>query len=334
MLASAHGAAPLLSLLIHNLTAVLVDGSTSDTAPPTTSSSTRSERIPIPEGIVFGTAWRGDATATMAWAAFNAGFRAFDTANQPCHYNESALGDVVRMAADNGVPRKDLWLQTKFTHPSGHSAPKQGSKEADGESPGPVSTPYNFSVSTEDQVQESFRSSLEHLGTSYVDALILHAPLGRGGQLADSDWRAWRSMETLALSGQARVLGVSNVNAAQLRLLLASRNASGNLDDTIRVRPALVQNRCWASRHWDVEVRSLCAEHGLIYQGFSLLSHGVNGQVLSGDKSHRLKTIAAKAHISDASPSRALTTEQVTAATQSHQICHKTGRNNNLFRVA
>jgi len=33
-----------------------------------------------------------------------------------------------------------------------------------------------------------------------------------------------------------------------------------------------VQNRCYAVQGWDASVREFCAEHGIIYQGFSLLT--------------------------------------------------------------
>jgi diketogulonate reductase-like aldo/keto reductase len=57
-------------------------------------------------------------------------------------------------------------------------------------------------------------------------------------------------------------LGVSNVTATQLRELLEFAN----------VRPTYVQNRCYAQTGWDAEVRAICREHGLVYQGFSLLT--------------------------------------------------------------
>ena len=38
------------------------------------------------------------------------------------------------------------------------------------------------------------------------------------------------------------------------------------------VAPAFVQNRCYAARGWDREVRAVCDDHGLVYQGFSLLT--------------------------------------------------------------
>ena len=39
-----------------------------------------------------------------------------------------------------------------------------------------------------------------------------------------------------------------------------------------RVRPRFVQNRCYAARGWDRDVRAYCAANGLVYQGFSLLT--------------------------------------------------------------
>jgi len=40
-----------------------------------------------------------------------------------------------------------------------------------------------------------------------------------------------------------------------------------------------VQNRCFATVGWDKEVREICQGHGIIYQGFSLLT--ANRRVLA-----------------------------------------------------
>jgi hypothetical protein len=40
----------------------------------------------------------------------------------------------------------------------------------------------------------------------------------------------------------------------------------------------VVQNRCYAALGWDKEVREICQTHGIIYQGFSLLT--ANREVL------------------------------------------------------
>jgi diketogulonate reductase-like aldo/keto reductase len=38
------------------------------------------------------------------------------------------------------------------------------------------------------------------------------------------------------------------------------------------VKPAFVQNRCYAREGWDRAVRDVCRSHGVMYQGFSLLT--------------------------------------------------------------
>ena len=76
-------------------------------------------------------------------------------------------------------------------------------------------------------------------------------------------------MEGIHASGRARFLGISNVTAEQLEVLCQEA----------RVRPRFVQNRCFAAAGWDRRVREFCAAHGLVYQGFSLLT--ANRQILA-----------------------------------------------------
>jgi diketogulonate reductase-like aldo/keto reductase len=76
-------------------------------------------------------------------------------------------------------------------------------------------------------------------------------------------------MEAIQASGRARAVGVSNFSREQLEALCTQAV----------VRPRCVQNRCFASMGWDREVRAFCATHGLIYQGFSLLT--ANRQALA-----------------------------------------------------
>jgi len=76
-------------------------------------------------------------------------------------------------------------------------------------------------------------------------------------------------MESLQKSGKARLIGVSNVSLEQLETLYGAA----------AVKPAIVQNRCFARDGWDADVRAFCRRHGLLYQGFSLLT--ANGRELS-----------------------------------------------------
>ena len=65
------------------------------------------------------------------------------------------------------------------------------------------------------------------------------------------------------------MIGISNITAGQLTELCEQAN----------VKPMVVQNRCFATVGWDKEVREICQAHGIIYQGFSLLT--ANRRVLA-----------------------------------------------------
>jgi diketogulonate reductase-like aldo/keto reductase len=196
--------------------------------------------------FLYGTAWKEDETRRLTELALQQGFRGIDTANQRRHYHEAAVGQAVTAAVQAGaVARADLFLQTKFTF-------RRGQDDR---------LPYDPAAPIATQVEQSFASSLEHLGTEVIDSYLLHGPTLRAG-LAPDDWEAWRAMEALHESGQARLLGVSNVSLDQLRRLCAGA----------RVPPRFVQNRCYASQGWDRQVRQFCADNGLVYQGFSLLT--------------------------------------------------------------
>jgi diketogulonate reductase-like aldo/keto reductase len=196
--------------------------------------------------FLYGTAWKEDQTQRLTELALRQGFRGIDTANQRRHYHEAAVGQAIAAAVESGlVARDDLFLQTKFTFRDGQDH----------------RLPYDPKAPIRDQVEQSFASSLAHLGTDVIDSYLLHGPTQRSG-LAPADWEAWRAMEAIHHSGRARLLGVSNVTLEQLQ-----RFCQG-----ARVPPRFVQNRCYAARGWDRLVREFCADNGLLYQGFSLLT--------------------------------------------------------------
>jgi diketogulonate reductase-like aldo/keto reductase len=195
--------------------------------------------------FIYGTAWKKEATADLVRTAVSAGFRAVDTANQPRHYQEPLAGEALEALAAGGVPRDSLFLQTKFTPINGHDH----------------RVPYDRHADLTTQVRQSFDSSLSHLKTGQVDSYLLHGPYSFP-DLGNEDWEVWRAIEEIHDSGKARMIGISNVNAGQLATLVAKA----------RVKPMVVQNRCFANRGWDREVREICRAHGIMYQGFSLLT--------------------------------------------------------------
>lgn len=207
------------------------------------------ERIPR---FLYGTAWKEDQTQRLTRLALEQGFCDIDTANQRKHYHEAAVGQAIQsMIAEGLVCREDLFLQTKFTFQSGQDH----------------RLPYDPHSPISLQVEQSFASSLEHLGTETIDSYVLHGPTRRIG-LTSEDWAAWRAMEAIHDSGRVQMLGVSNVTVEQLK----------SLCQAARIRPRFVQNRCYAVQGWDRDVREFCRGHGLIYQGFSLLT--ANREVL------------------------------------------------------
>ena len=200
--------------------------------------------VPIPS-FMYGTAWKKEATKQLVELAVASGFRAIDTANQLIHYDEALVGEALQALEKKGIRRDTLFLQTKFTSAGGQDH----------------RTPYDPSADLTTQVRQSFDSSLTHLCTEYVDSYVLHGPHHRRG-LGEADWEVWAAMEGLYQSGETKMIGISNVTAGQLTELCEQAN----------VKPMVVQNRCFAVLGWDREVREICQAHGIIYQGFSLLT--------------------------------------------------------------
>jgi diketogulonate reductase-like aldo/keto reductase len=217
---------------------------------------------PVPE-FLYGTAWKEDRTPALTELALRMGFRGIDTANQRRHYFEAGVGQGLAAAYGAGiVTRADLFLQTKFTYQGGQDQ----------------RLPYDPRADLSTQVAQSMASSLEHLGTDHVDSYVLHGPASGYGW-SDDDAEVWAAMVKERAAGRTRLLGVSNVSLRHLQQMAASGAEA----------PGFVQNRCFARLGWDRDVRALCLDRKIVYQGFSLLT--ANPEVLG----HPLvATIAAR----------------------------------------
>src|SRR5271156_5121325 len=204
--------------------------------------------LPIPD-FLYGTAWKEERTPALVELALRMGFRGIDTANQRRHYFEAGVGQGLAAAYRAGVvTRAELFLQTKFTYRPGQDH----------------RLPYDSAARLTVQVAQSMASSLEHLGTDYVNSYVLHGPSsGRGW--TDADAEVWEAMRKERDAGRTQLLGVSNVSLRHLEQMADIHNEA----------PAFVQNRCFARLGWDREVRTFCRERKIIYQGFSLLTANV-----------------------------------------------------------
>jgi diketogulonate reductase-like aldo/keto reductase len=213
--------------------------------------------------FLYGTAWKEDRTPALTELALRMGFRGIDTANQRRHYFEAGVGQGLAAAYGAGVvTRADLFIQTKFTDQRGQDH----------------RLPYDPAADLSMQVAQSMASSLEHLGTDHVDSYVLHGPASGYGW-TDEDAEVWAAMVRERDAGRTWLLGVSNVSLRHLEQMVVGGAEA----------PAFVQNRCFAQRGWDREVRAFCRERTIVYQGFSLLT--ANPEVL---RSRLVAGIAAR----------------------------------------
>lgn len=206
--------------------------------------------------VGFGTAGLGDRTAVSVGAALAAGYRLLDSAQAREWYREDLVGAALEATA---LPRESVFVTTKI-HPRhlGYA-----------------------------QTAERVAVSLRELQVDCVDLLLLHYPACWGdlcgGETPAGTWRdSWRALEAAKAAGQARALGVSNFDAAQLRELLQwakeppdvvqahsdpfsqARPPAPSLLAPVHAltRPVMPQNR---------ELQRVCAEHGVVFQAYSSL---------------------------------------------------------------
>ncbi|WP_296102755.1 aldo/keto reductase [uncultured Corynebacterium sp.] len=137
-----------------------------------------------------------DQTADAVAHAIEAGYRHIDTAQ--AYFNEEAVGEGIRRS---GIDRDQLFLTTKVWLDS-----------------------YG-----EDVTYESVKTSLDKLGTDYVDLMLLHQPF-------NDVYGAWKALERAQKEGLIRSIGVSNFTPSRLHDL-GSFNSAYPVVNQIEINP-------------------------------------------------------------------------------------------------
>jgi len=239
--------------------------------------------------LIYGTAWKKEATTPLVVKAVLAGFRGIDTACQPKHYYEPGVGEALRiLSKDHGISREELFIQTKFTSLNGQD---------------PKSVPYDKNADLPTQVQQSMAKSLENLGVSFVDSLVMHSPM----RTLPATLQVWREFEKFVRDGKVKQLGLSNCyDLDVLKGVFAEAS----------VKPSVLQNRFYSDSDYDRDIRKFCAAKGIMYQSFWTLT--ANG--------HHLQSMA----ILSAAQRRGITPAEVwfRYLVQRHNIVVLTGTKN------
>jgi len=239
--------------------------------------------------LIYGTAWKKEATTPLVVKAVLAGFRGIDTACQPKHYFEPGVGEALRiLSKDHGISREELFIQTKFTSLNGQD---------------PKSVPYDKNADLPTQVQQSMAKSLENLGVSFVDSLVMHSPM----RTLPATLQVWREFEKFVRDGKVKQLGLSNCyDLDVLKGVFAEAS----------VKPSVLQNRFYSDSDYDRDIRKFCAAKGIMYQSFWTLT--ANG--------HHLQSMA----ILSAAQRRGITPAEVwfRYLVQRHNIVVLTGTKN------
>lgn len=184
--------------------------------------------------------------ADVVRQAIEAGYRHIDTAAG--YRNEGGVGRAVKAS---GVPRENLFLTTKLANED------QGS----------------------DSAKAALESSLEKLGTDYVDLYLIHWASPQRGKYLES----WKALIELQEEGKARSIGVSNFPIPQLEEIIAETGVVPVMHQ-IELHPEFQQS----------ELRAYHADKGILTEAWSPLGQG--GDILEDP----VITAIARAHGVDA----------------------------------
>ena len=131
---------------------------------------------------------KGDETQTYIKQAIEAGYRLFDTAS--IYSNEADLGQAIK---DSGIAREIFFISSKvWIHSDGYEA-----------------------------TMKEFETSLNRLGTDYIDLYLIHQPMG-------DVYGSWRALEELYTQGKIKAIGVSNFSEDRLLDFVLNTKSKSN----------------------------------------------------------------------------------------------------------
>ncbi len=181
-------------------------------------------KMPI---LGFGTLYLNDELGERCVSdAISLGYRLLDTAT--IYGNEAAVGAGIKKS---GISRKELFITSKlWVDDSGYEKGKK-----------------------------AFQTSLDKLGTDYLDLYLIHRPRGdvKG---------SWKAMEELHKEGKIRAIGISNFEAHQIDELLSYAT----------IKPAVNQVETHAFFQQE-KARKELRNYGIQMEAWSPFAQGRNG---------------------------------------------------------
>ena len=177
-----------------------------------------------------------DKAAEAVREAVKAGYRMIDTAQ--AYGNERGVGEGVRTC---GIPREELFV---------------GSKVA-------------AELKTYESVAQSIDETLEKMGLTYLDQMIIHSPQPwvevnqSENRYVEGNRAAWRALEDAYKAGKVKAIGVSNFQIGDI----------GSLLETAEIKP-MVNQILFHISNTPLELAQYCQKNGIVVEAYSPIAHG------------------------------------------------------------
>ena len=177
-----------------------------------------------------------DQAAEAVRQAVSIGYRLIDTAQ--AYGNEAGVGAGVKSC---GVPREEIFVTSKVA--AEHKTYEAAAKSID--------------------------ESLEKMGLSYIDMMIIHSPQPwtevnqSENRYFEENRQVWKALEAALAAGKVRAIGVSNFLEEDI----------DSLWEAAEVKPMVNQVLCHISNTPDALI-SYCQSKGMVMEAYSPVAHG------------------------------------------------------------